>query len=1829
MNQFVRFAVWFGLIVCALSEPGKGAPASDSKADTSGVNIEPDSGEIQIGAKITITFPTAMVGADQIDMGGQPSPFTSEPALIGDFLWKSQTEGVFTVRGIVAGTQYQLMLASGLKDAAGKPINIREWRATFETPGFSFSSDYQEREHLSSRPQVPLEATYDVRYPEAAEHIYFQDRDSRMRFPSEVIQTEEGPLEGHSFMVDPREPLPVGRTYDLIIDGLLDSASRRPLPHLAVFPAGTTVPLEVEWVGAFNDPLSEPAIRLKFNDDIDPKEATQSNIVIEPAVDDVSFLASGDQVEVKGDFDRSVHYRVTISKSLKGERGYGLEAESRWGATFHAKPASIIFPSSNLFVRARKEVRFPFLQVNTPTATWKLARIPLEKLSSVAKRVREFDRSKIDPLTGKPIVDPRTGFDEPYPTELLVDAFSLQVAASGQFDAATDDEEMRREAHCLSENGGALSGAYLFEATAAIGNGRIVGNRSIVNVSDFVLTQKRTQTKVLIRVSRMSDLEPGTGVLVRAVTDENIELARSVTDQNGIAEFAQEIVLPAKGVVTQLFIADTPEGPSLHFAEENVYPSGSDHSWTEAKRHVEIISDRNLYAPGQVIKIKGIARDRSGGGLAIPNVRDVHWKITEGENGRVAGEGKSILSDYGAWESEWTIPDKTKLGDYEIRCEIGGQDYAAMASIKIEEFRVPLFSTLVETSPEVGDTAHARVSSVYFHGAPNVGAHVHWKATWTVSNAASGDPSEIRRYNEYREVGPVLNPDDEITKIVEGDATLDEHGFVTLGSASPYKGNLAIARAVVSWRAEVTSADGQTITGGDTGVICFQPERLGVLMTEQSGTEHGVKVSIDAVDEKDQKRDGIAVRAELFHVVTKTVKEQVAPFVFRYRNSDQFTSVASRDTKTPADIDFPAKDTGRYVVAVHATASNSPFVSNETTVSGDQPAELPVENETAFQIEHRTEPYLPGETAELTTQAAFAGTAWVSVETDEILDTFLVPLKGNAGRIDIPIKKEYAPNATVAIYLTRPGGENELPRERFAYSEIQVRRPDRELNVQAHLVSDDVKPGDMVRGDVQVMSEAKSVADADVVIFAVDEAVLKLGDWHLPDLLAGFYPNNRYMVRSYQSLERYEQDVAKTSLYQKGFIIGGGGDEGPSHNVPNIRKDFRVLAFWQGSALTDPQGKTSFEFKAPDNLTTYRIVAIAQTKDNRFGGNANQTVKISKPLLIETALPRFLRDGDDVELRAVARQKFVDSAEIAANCEPSAGCQLVGERTARETGARDASVVFRFKARIVDPELTPIKIRFSADAKPESDAVEITLPVLPASITRKESVVGQFAGPGFDAQAHMPETWKKGLGTFGVTLSTSPWLPKIAGLPIILDYPHGCFEQISSRLLSYSLLANLLAYLPDATARDAEYRATIERGMQQFADSLLPGGMLPYWPGTTTGNAFVTCQALWAVNEAINAGFNAPEGLKDKLAQAAEEIANGLFQSTDFNRSFALFVLAQTGTDHDLRSVADDLYLQRNQSGDEGRALLAIALNRLNIMPKEVVQLLREIDVPIVERAFSQNTFTSVARAEAISAYAFDAISAKFWTQEKMQPVRKRMLALMDSATSLSTQENLWLLLEFKAMIGTEKFDRLSIDEPKGTNSPNGSSIAWMDRKISDGLIVAGLNGSPMTFLMHGEYNTNEIQTDRVDHGFRLERVVRNLTDLKRDGTSGAPFKLGDKILITFRVNTQKLQNYVALEDPLPAGLEIVNPDLAMIGKFFEIPSDSSDRQLELSYSEMKDKATRLYFDRIDPGTGTYSILARAVVAGSFRWPATQIAPMYESRFFGFCPSSLCVISGE
>jgi len=472
------------------------------------------------------------------------------------------------------------------------------------------------------------------------------------------------------------------------------------------------------------------------------------------------------------------------------------------------------------------------------------------------------------------------------------------------------------------------------------------------------------------------------------------------------------------------------------------------------------------------------------------------------------------------------------------------------------------------------------------------------------------------------------------------------------------------------------------------------------------------------------------------------------------------------------------------------------------------------------------------------------------------------------------------------------------------------------------------------------------------------------------------------------------------------------------------------------------------------------------------------------------------------------------------------------------------------------------------------------------------------------------------------------------GIPDVLEYPHGCFEQKSARMLVYTALGRVLGYLPADPARDANYRRTIESALGEFETSLLPDGLLPYWPQGMDGNPYVTIQAAWAVAWAQDGGFKIPERLSDELPGTLRDMVLRKSRVTlqPTLRAFALFVLWQMGTEADgeLTAAAEELVLHRDRLTDEGKAMLAIALYSLGILPDRQTELVKELPATIRAAEFNPVTFSSTTRTEALCIWARLLVDPKSDQAE----LKRRLGKMMESSATLSTQENLWLLVAFNSLLATNPPAKLpaGLSPTPSARASSKSAVAWnaIDLAKLEGFAARGLGKSASgTYVMAARRQLASDEREPVSRGLRLDRVVRDLTDASRDGTASAPFKLGDQILISYRFYSDKPQSFIAVEDPLPAGLEVLNPNLEMFGKTFDIPDEPGISTASLSHAEMRDRQTDLYFDIFPRGGQRYAVLARATAAGSFAWPAAQMAPMYDSRFYARTAPTQCVVVSE
>ncbi len=1796
--------------------------------------IHPDNRRLAPNDRISIVFPDTMIPAALIGSKAENPPLIFEPAVVPfEFFWRSQAEGEIVIGSpLRPASEATLALAPDATDLTGAPLASPVPETAYSVEPFDVRMRWSVS-NLGKRPRVALAFTHPVDLREATKKIFFFETTTRARvgvesisYPIDDWDTGQGSGDfiRNQFDVEPVEDLKAGMEWKLLVEGVTEVGTGASLDFPRVFPLGKVTPPVVDWVGAFHFAADQPHIIIKFDSPIDSSTASLKSIRVDPLVEELKVqIESPRHVRLNGKFDTSQRYRVTITPQVSGMNGLLLAAESIWGATFQPKQPSIVFPESEIVQRSALGLDFAFIQSNVGAATWQLAQIPLEKLPAVRQKLREFTLNARDPATGQTMPDQRGRGEKAKETTPLIPFFNLSVLAEGTIDASPENDEIQRRLQWRPPTTQpALNGPCLLEITAPGPDGALYGNRSIVWFTEVAATQKRSPTTLTIRVADFEKGRPLPNVKVIAASADNIPIDSAITGTDGLVSMPIDRIFPSKtgAIKTDHFlIVDGEKTYWLPASPERFSSGWSNYGSDTQGLRGAILTDRPLYRPGEELRVKGMIREYREGAPRLPNRGPVTVDISGGPSGAPVATLSSEISALGGWDVEWTVPKDIPLGHYYVTASFGGSPIAGNGWFEVEEFRKPLFSIQVRKVDAPPETDAIEVSSNYFHGAPNIGATVRWRSTWYSSDDWDYDVRFIDRHSENA-------PKQTYMAEAEGEAFLDREGRVRIELKSPFEDGAKRARCWVTWSVDVLSPEGQTLSAGTSHLRQLIPAAVGIATKEVIEPLRGLEVRTVATNEANEPIEGIPVEVVVFQVETKSVREQLAPQVVRYHNRSIFTEVAKRKVTSGETFVYPTDQTGPFVAtARHTGDANAPMVSDRAFLTGESYASFPWEDTKSVKLELEKSSFVPGERAIVKLAAPEGGMAWVTVENREVLDSMLISVENNTARIEVPIKKSYAPSATVAVYLLTPAGTDRLPQERFGYVHLSIERPDLTLKITPEVAAEEVEPRAPVRGRVVVTSEGDPVPGAEVAIWVVDEAILQLGSWSLPNLLPLFLTSHPYSVTTFTALGSLVAGVNPQSLFHKGFVIGDGG-EGDKGDLMLVRENFKPLAYFRGAVSTDDAGVATFEFEAPDNLTTWRVIAVGQTSKHQFGSGSS-TFQVTKNLMIEPAFPRFVRTGDRFELRAVLRQRMADAARIRVTAEATGGITLLGESGLSVEAGRDAPAVVRLPAR-VDGAPGEARIFFRAEGPGANDAFDVSLPIVSPETTVIERIAGVLKqDTKLDFKRLIPTEWRGRQGVFRAAVSSSSYFTKMEGIPAVLDYPHGCLEQITSQLLTYTILGQLIHYLPDSEQRLASRSERLQAGLKRYESSLLADGMLPYWPGGLQGNAFVTISAAWLMHELREQGEIISETVITQLDSALAALARGQIESGPTEQTFALMVATRYwAADDDFRSAAESLYLRRERFSPEARAFLALALHQLNHKTEPRDQLLAELGGSLPDTGFDPLNFSSLTRAEALRIMAFSEIKGEGWDPAQVAAANERLLGLMESSADLSTQENFWTLLAFASLVQREVSpslpERLFSPEPTLV-SKNLSGVSWPPFQSAEALsqLTGRAVRQPITWTAHATFQVPIEDQKRRNRGLRLERMMTNLTDPTRTGSSEAPLKLGDELVISFRITTERLQHYLALEDPLPALLETVNPNIASVAAFYTLP-ETSDPEAWLSHSEMRDQVTRLYFDRLEPGTYSFRYLARVTSAGAAAWPSAQVVPMYDARFSGMSPPS-------
>jgi uncharacterized protein YfaS (alpha-2-macroglobulin family) len=159
------------------------------------------------------------------------------------------------------------------------------------------------------------------------------------------------------------------------------------------------------------------------------------------------------------------------------------------------------------------------------------------------------------------------------------------------------------------------------------------------------------------------------------------------------------------------------------------------------------------------------------------------------------------------------------------------------------------------------------------------------------------------------------------------------------------------------------------------------------------------------------------------------------------------------------------------------------------------------------------------------------------------------------------------------------------------------------------------------------------------------------------------------------------------------------------------------------------------------------------------------------------------------------------------------------------------------------------------------------------------------------------------------------------------------------------------------------------------------------------------------------------------------------------------------------------------------------------------------------------------------------------------------------------------------------------------------------------------------------QYAPTSLTLKAADYGFTVERIyesVENPADVRKDADGTWHIKAGATVRVRLTMSAPARRYHVALVDPLPAGLEAMNPALAVTSSLPEDQKQEASRRGHwwwygtwYEHQNLRDERAEAFTSLLWEGVYNYSYVARATTPGTFVVPPTKAEEMYHPETFG------------
>nr|HEX4318747.1 alpha-2-macroglobulin family protein [Kofleriaceae bacterium] len=883
-------------------------------------------------------------------------------------------------------------------------------------------------------------------------------------------------------------------------------------------------------------------------------------------------------------------------------------------------------------------------------------------------------------------------------------------------------------------------------------------------------------------------------------------------------------------------------------------------------------------------------------------------------------------------------------------------------------------------------------------------------------------------------------------------------------------------------------------------------------------------------------------------------------------------------------------------------------------------------------------------------------------------------------------------------------------RPAFAVGTISLPVPPRArtLAVAVEPSASKVAPGEDATVSVDVRdARGQPVASSEVAVIVVDEAILALTGFQFASPIDTFYPvrgadTQDYYERAWVQLANPKGSQVATATGVEGGVEGGvvGGELGgvergeapampemmkvaedapppppapPATTTPSaqpgapsqsqqpqqpgpaiaLRTNFNPLAAFAPAAMTDARGHATVKVKMPDNLTRYRIVAIASAGARQFGkGESAVTARL--PLMVRPSPPRFLNFGDTFKLPVVV-QNQTDAALTVKVAVRATNAQLTDGAGRQVTVPANDRVEVQFPAAA---ELAgTARFQVLATSGSYNDAAELALPVWTPSTTEAFATYGVIDDGAIKQPVALPaKVWPQ-FGGLEITTASTNLQSLTDALLYLVHYPYECAEQRSSRILAIAALRDVLtAFKTKELPTPAEMEASVKTDVEHLSQMQNYDGGFAFWDRGYPSEPYLSVFVANALGHAKAKGFAVPPVMLARALPYLKQIEQHIpsYYPDDVRHAisaYALYTRKQLG-DLDIAkgkaSLAEWGGVDKVTMETDGWLLGLFAGNADAKTERDAI--VRYATNHVSETAGAANFTTGysdgahllLASDRRVDAVMLESLIAEQPQNDLIPKIVTGLLAHRKAGRWLNTQESSFALLALDEYFQT--YEKVTPDfvarvwlgkDYAGDHAFKGRSTDYVevDVAMKD---VATHDKQDLTIQKDGKgrlyyrigmtYAPESLKLEPADYGFVVQRryeAVDDPKDVTRASDGTWHVKAGARVRVHVTMVNENRRYHVALVDPMPAGFEAMNPALATTGP---IPQDPKAQATQshwwwfgpwYEHQDMRDERVEAFASLLWEGVHDYDYVARATTPGNFVVPPPKAEEMYMPETFG------------